>query len=65
MDFNPSETFWYNDKIEHLDDVTTIHSTYKDNPFLSDEQVNVIERLQFTDEQYYQIYALGSICRIL
>ena len=60
MDFNPSETFWYNDKIEHLDDVTTIHSTYKDNPFLSDEQVNVIERLQFTDEQYYQIYGLGQ-----
>jgi phage terminase large subunit len=60
MDFNPSETFWYNDKIEHLDDVTTIHSTYKDNPFLSNEQVNEIERLQFTDEQYYQIYGLGK-----
>jgi len=60
MDFNPSETFWYNDQIQSRDDVTIIHSTYKDNPYLNDEQVNEIERLQFTDLQYYQIYALGE-----
>jgi phage terminase large subunit len=60
MDFNPSETFWYNDQIQNRDDVTIIHSTYKDNPYLNEEQVNEIERLQFTDLQYYQIYALGE-----
>jgi phage terminase large subunit len=60
MDFNPSETFWYNDQIQHRDDVTTIHSTYKDNPYLNEEQINEIERLQHTDLQYYQIYALGQ-----
>ena len=60
MDFNPSETFWYNDQIQNRDDVTIIHSTYKDNPYLNEEQVNEIERLQFTDKQYYQIYALGE-----
>ena len=60
MDFNPSETFWYNDQIQSRDDVTTIHSTYKDNPYLNDDQVNEIERLQHTDKQYYQIYALGQ-----
>lgn len=60
MDFNPSETFWYNDQIQHRDDVTIIHSTYKDNPYLSEEQINEIERLQFTDKQYYQIYGLGQ-----
>ena len=60
MDFNPSETFWYNDQIQNRDDVTIIHSTYKDNPYLNEEQINEIERLQFTDKQYYQIYALGE-----
>jgi phage terminase large subunit len=60
MDFNPSETFWYNDQIQNRDDVTIIHSTYRDNPYLNEEQVNEIERLQFTDKQYYQIYALGE-----
>ena len=60
LDFNPSETFWYNDKLQSRDDVTIIHSTYKDNPYLNEEQVNEIERLQFTDLQYYQIYALGQ-----
>ena len=60
MDFNPSETFWYNDQIQHRDDVTIIHSTYKDNPYLNEDQVNEIERLQHTDLQYYQIYALGE-----
>jgi phage terminase large subunit len=60
LDFNPSEQFWYNEQIQSRDDVTTIHSTYKDNPYLNADQVNEIERLQFTDKQYYQIYALGE-----
>jgi phage terminase large subunit len=60
MDFNPSEYFWYNDKLQIRDDVKTIHSTYKDNPFLNQDQINEIERLQHTDHQYYQIYALGQ-----
>jgi phage terminase large subunit len=60
MDFNPSEIFWYNDQIQNRDDVTIIHSTYKDNPYLPAEQVKEIERLQYSDQQYYQIYALGQ-----
>ena len=60
LDFNPSEQFWYNDKLQSRDDITIIHSTYKDNPYLNKEQVNEIERLQHTDLQYYQIYALGQ-----
>ena len=60
FDFNPSETFWYNDQIQTRDDITIIHSTYKDNPYLNDDQIKEIERLQHTDLQYYQIYALGE-----
>jgi phage terminase large subunit len=60
LDFNPSEIFWYNDHLQHRDDVTTIHSTYKDNPFLSYEQIKEIERLEQTDLQYWKIYGLGQ-----
>ena len=60
LDFNPSEQFWYNEQIQSRDDVTTIHSTYQDNPYLNEDQINEIERLQYTDLQYYQIYALGE-----
>ena len=60
LDFNPSEYFWYNDQLESREDVEVIRSTYKDNPYLNDAQIKEIERLQFTDNQYYQIYALGQ-----
>jgi len=60
MDFNPSEYFWFNTELESRDDVEVIRSTYRDNPYLNADQVNEIERLQFTDYQYYQIYALGQ-----
>ena len=56
MDFNPSEQFWYNEQIRSRNDITTIHSTYKDNPYLNEDQIHEIERLQYTDLQYYQIY---------
>lgn len=60
IDFNPSEYFWYNEQLESREDVEVIRSTYKDNPYLNEAQIKEIERLQFTDQQYYQIYALGQ-----
>ena len=60
MDFNPSEYFWFNTELESRGDVEIIKSTYKDNPYLNDDQVHEIERLEFTDYQYYQIYGLGE-----
>lgn len=60
IDFNPSEIFWYNEKLENRDDVKVIHSTYKDNPFLPANQVAEIERLKETDDIYWQIYGLGE-----
>jgi len=60
MDFNPSEFFWYNEQLETRDDIEIIRSTYKDNPYLNKDQIYEIERLQHTDFQYYQIYALGQ-----
>lgn len=61
LDYNPSDTFhWIYDKLLTRDDVTYIQSTYKDNPFLDPSIVDEIERLQFTDEDYWRIYGLGE-----
>jgi len=59
FDFNPSDLFsWLNTLLER-DNAVKIHSTYKDNPFLNDNQINEIEELKNVDENYYKIYALG------
>ena len=60
LDFNPSELFWFQDKLQHRKDVKVIHSTYLDNPFLTDIQIKEIEMLKETDEQYWMIYGLGQ-----
>ena len=60
FDFNPSENFhWLYDLIARPE-ATLIHSTYKDNPFLGESQVQEIENLIMYDESYYKIYALGE-----
>lgn len=58
-DFNPSDTehFLY-DLIDKVDSIL-IHSTYKDNPFLEKDIIKQIEELIMTDQDYYNIYALG------
>lgn len=64
LDYNPSITklHWiYSNIIDVRDDVTFIHSTYKDNPFLEEAIVNEIERLQYTDPDAWRIYGLGEL----
>lgn len=59
IDYNPSalESYLY----ELPDERTiTIHSTYKDNPFLSEQQIIEIEDTQFTDPDYYTVFGLGK-----
>ncbi len=59
IDYNPSDSDNY---VYHLplDKVYDIHSTYKDNPFLEQAIVEQIESYKYTDESYYQIFALGQ-----
>jgi phage terminase large subunit len=60
LDYNPSdvEHFIY-DLIEE-NNAILIKTTYKDNPFLSQSQIEYIENLINVDENYYKIYALGE-----
>ena len=58
---NPNDEFsWVNQRLHERDDVEFIHSTYKDNPFLSDEYIKILTDLESTDENLYLIYALGE-----
>lgn len=60
FDFNPSEAYhWIYDIIDRQNAIK-IHSTYKDNPFLTKGQIDEIENLKNIDEGYYKIYALGE-----
>lgn len=70
VDYNPNmdAKHWIEEKLKKRDDVCVIHSTYKDNPFLEEEVVKEIERLEPTpeniergtaDETQWKIYGLG------
>jgi len=61
LDFNPSESSsWIYDLPP--EETTLIKSTYKDNPFLPKSIIAQIEGLKDTDDDLYQIYALGERC---
>lgn len=62
IDYNPSDNqSWIYDLLEERkDEIDFIQSTYKDNPFLSQETIKEIENLKYTDDDYYRIYALGE-----
>ena len=60
IDFNPSDEYhWIYDKVIPRQDADFNITTYLDNSFLSDSIKQEIERLKYTDEQYWQIYGLG------
>jgi phage terminase large subunit len=62
LDYNPSDEFhWIYDKVKVREDADFYKTTYKDNKFLEESIVKEIERLQYTDENYWRIYGLGEI----
>ena len=59
LDWNPDTEFWYELKgVQTKDSTKEIHSTYKDNPFLSDVQIAEIESNK-DDENWWKVYGLG------
>lgn len=59
LDYNPTASFWVNEKIESRENCVTIHSTYKDNEFLSPEQIREIEDNR-ADANWWKVYGLGE-----
>lgn len=59
LDRNPSEVDHWIDDLQKDEKSYSIHSTYKDNPFLPQSQIDYINSLINVDENFYRIYALG------
>ena len=58
IDYNPSSICWIQEKIECKPNCITLSSTYKDNPFLTPEQVREIEDNK-NDANWWKVYGLG------
>ena len=59
LDYNPTHHFWMMDKIECKDNCIRVHSTYKDNGFLTPEQVREIEDNQ-DDKNWWKVFGEGK-----
>ena len=63
ISFNPiSATHWLKKRFFDRDDprAKTHRSTYRDNRFLPQEDIDTLEGFKETDEYYYQVYCLGQ-----
>lgn len=60
IDYNPAAAFWAMDKIETKPNCVTIHSTYRDNSFLTPEQVAEIESYR-RDAAWWRVYGEGLV----
>ena len=58
LDYNPSADFWI-DKYRDREDFIEFHSTYKDNEFLTKEQIREIESNR-TNPRWWAIYGEGK-----
>lgn len=59
LDCNPSFEFWLDEKIlSRKEEALLIHSTYKDNQYLSDAQVREIES-NCHDKEWWRVYGEG------
>lgn len=58
LDCNPCYEFWLDQKVLVSDDASLIHSTYKDNNYLSAAQVREIESNR-NDRDWWQVYGEG------
>lgn len=68
LDYNPISAWtghWMYDVVDNYEkhgfnSRDLFHSTYKDNPWVTDKQRRIIEAAKHTDPYKYQVYALGK-----
>lgn len=60
LDYNPTHAFWVHEHIQPRESCVSIHSTYKDNPFLSAVQVEEIEAGR-GDAYWWRVYGEGLV----
>ena len=59
-DYNPTHSFWLNERIEPKDNCVTVHSTYLDNQYLTPEQVREIEDNRH-DTNWWTVFGEGKV----
>jgi len=60
IDFNPTREFWAHEELKNDPRCLWVHSTYKDNPHLTSEQVEEIEKNK-GKKQWWSIYGEGKV----
>lgn len=61
LDWNPTSTFWFHEYLKDQDNVGYIHSTYKDNQFVSKNTIELLNSMKDKDPNFYKVYALGQL----
>ncbi len=61
LDYNPTSSFWVHEHLLSQDNVGYIHSTYLDNPYVSQNTIDLLNRSKETDPNFYRVYALGLV----
>lgn len=59
LDYNPRSRFWVDEHLLDRESTELIHSTYRDNPFLSAEQIAEIESNK-SDANWWRVYGEGE-----
>jgi phage terminase large subunit len=59
IDFNPCFEFWVDEKVLARPESKLIHSTYRDNEYLTKAQIQEIESNK-SDKEWWQVYGLGE-----
>ena len=60
FDYNPTHTFWVHEQIAPRENCRSIHSTYKDNAYLTAEQVAEIVSNK-NDANWWRVYGEGKV----
>jgi len=60
LTWNPVSPFWATKLQDERDDVTIIHATYKDNPFIEQKIIDALEKRATTDPNFYRVFVLGK-----
>lgn len=60
IDYNPTHEFWVHEYIQPDPRTRTIRSTYKDNRFLTKDQIQDIEARK-KNEAWWRVYGLGEV----
>lgn len=60
FDYNPTHAFWAHEEIAPRNNCVSIHSTYKDNDYLTPLQIAEIESNK-GDENWWRVYGEGKV----